>query len=265
MIAFLRALPRYIVIPLRAVPALTLTSALASALSLTLSLATTATATAAEPDSKTLRFVQKIEDAPGHSSPVRPSGFQDGLGKALAKQLRMKVIFIGLPRKRMMSALESGEGDIVCGYLPAWFPGDAAWSRTFIPTSEVLIASKRVPAPTSVEALRGKLVGTVLGFQYPDIEQKLGVDFLRDDAPSLNLTVRKWQAGRFDYFVTTGQSIDKQFPNGELSAGYNLLVVSEVKSGCAVSHRGHVSVAKINAALDALEKSGEMRRLLRLR
>jgi polar amino acid transport system substrate-binding protein len=253
MIALLRALPRYPAIALLAVQSLTATG----------------TALAAKPDTNadasTLRFVRKIEDAPGHSSPERKFGFQEGLGNALAKQLRMKVRFIGLPRKRMMSALKAGDGDIVCGYLPAWFPGDVAWSRTFIPTSEVLIASKRVPAPTSVEALRGRPVGTVLGFQYPDIEQKLGADFLRDDAPSLNLTVRKWQAGRFDYFLTTGQSIDKQFPNGELAAGYNLLVVSEVKSGCAVSHKGHVSVGQVSAALDALEKNGEMARLLRLR
>ena len=233
-------------------------------LSLVIALPAAQPSAAAEPSKGTLRFVRKIEDAPGQSGP-RKAGFQEGLGNALAKQLRMKVRFIGLPRKRMMSALESGEGDIVCGYLPAWFQGDVAWSRTFIPTSEVLIASKRVPAPTSIESVRGKTVGTVLGFHYPDIEQALGPDFVRDDAPSLNLTVRKWQAGRFDYFLTTGQSIDKQFPHGELAAGYNLLVVSEVKSGCAVSRKGNVTVAEISAALDALEKNGEMARLLRLR
>ena len=233
-------------------------------LSLAIALPAAQPSAAAEPSKGTLRFVRKIEDAPGQSGP-RKAGFQEGLGNALAKQLRMKVRFIGLPRKRMMSALESGEGDIVCGYLPAWFQGDVAWSRTFIPTSEVLIASKRVPAPTSIESVRGKTVGTVLGFHYPDIEQALGADFLRDDAPSLNLTVRKWQAGRFDYFLTTGQSIDKQFPHGELAAGYNLLVVSEVKSGCAVSRKGNVTVAEVSAALDALEKNGEMARLLRLR
>lgn len=233
-------------------------------LSLAIALPAAQPSAAAEPSKGTLRFVRKIEDAPGQSGPHK-AGFQEGLGNALAKQLRMKVRFIGLPRKRMMSALESGEGDIVCGYLPAWFQGDVAWSRTFIPTSEVLIASKRVPAPTSIESVRGKTVGTVLGFHYPDIEQALGPDFVRDDAPSLNLTVRKWQAGRFDYFLTTGQSIDKQFPHGELAAGYNLLVVSEVKSGCAVSRKGNVTVAEISAALDALEKNGEMARLLRLR
>jgi len=224
----------------------------------------TTAATTAEPAQRTLRFVQKIEDAPAQSGP-RKGGFQEALGNALGKQLGMKVQFLGLPRKRMTSALESGDGDIVCGYLPAWFKGDFNWSRTFIPTSEVLIASKRVPAPASIEAVRGKTVGTVLGFHYPDIEQKLGADFVRDDAPSLNLTVRKWQAGRFDYFLTTGQSIEKQFPHGELAAGYNLLVVSEVKSGCAVSRKGHVTVEQVSAALDALEKNGEMTRLLRLR
>lgn len=244
MTAPLRALLHYLAIPLLAVQPLA--------------------GMAAEPSKGTLRFVQKIEDAPGQSTP-RKAGFQAGLGNALGKQLRMKVRFIGLPRKRMMSALESGEGDIVCGYLPAWFQGDVVWSRTFIPTSEVLIASKRVPAPTSIESLRGKTVGTVLGFHYPDIEQALGAEFLRDDAPSLNLTVRKWQAGRFDYFLTTGQSIEKQFPNGELADGYNLLVVSEVKSGCAVSRKGNVTVGEVNAALDALEKNGDMARLLRLR
>src|SRR4051812_22088494 len=157
-------------------------------LSLAIALPAAQPSAAAEPSKGTLRFVRKIEDAPGQSAP-RKAGFQEGLGNALAKQLRMKVRFIGLPRKRMMSALESGEGDIVCGYLPAWFQGDVAWSRTFIPTSEVLIASKRVPAPTSIESVRGKTVGTVLGFHYPDIEQALGPDFVRDDAPSLNLTV----------------------------------------------------------------------------
>lgn len=225
---------------------------------------TATTATAAQPANGTLRFVQKIEDAPAQSGP-RKGGFQEALGNALGKQLGMKVQFVGLPRKRMTSALESGDGDIVCGYLPAWFKGDFNWSRTFIPTSEVLIASKRVPAPTSIDAVRGKTVGTVLGFQYPDIEKKLGADFLRDDAPSMNLTVRKWQAGRFDYFLTTGQSIEKQFPNGELASGYNLLVVSEVKSGCAVSRKGRVTVEQVSAALDGLEKSGELTRLLRLR
>ena len=222
------------------------------------------TATAAAPAKGTLRFIQKIEDGPAQMGP-RTGGFQEGLGNALGKQLGMKVQFVGLPRKRMTSALESGDGDIVCGYLPAWFEGDFNWSRTFIPTSEVLIASKRVPAPASIEAIRGKTVGTVLGFHYPDIEKKLGADFVRDDAPSLNLTVRKWQAGRFDYFLTTGQSIQKQFPGGELAAGYNLLVVSEVKSGCAVSRNGRVTVEQVSAALDALEKSGELTRLLRLR
>lgn len=212
-----------------------------------------------------LRFIQKVEDAPGQTVAVRKGGFQDSLGQALAKQLKMTPRFIGLPRKRMMGALEAGDGDIVCGYLPAWFQGEVNWTRPFIPTSEVLVASRRVPKPASLEDVRGKTVGTVLGFHYPDITQQLGAGFVRDDAPSIELTVRKWQAGRFDYFVTTGQSIAKQFPKGELASGYTLLVISAENSGCAVSRKGNVTVAEINSALDAMEKNGELARVLRLR
>lgn len=213
----------------------------------------------------TIRYVHKVEDAPGEMSVSRRSGFQEALGNALAQQLKRPITFFPLPRKRMTGALESNEADIVCGYLPAWFNGNFDWSRPFIPISEVLIASRRVPAPTSLEDIRGKTVGTVLGFQYPLVERTLGADFKRDDAPSLELSLRKWQGGRFDYFLATGVTVDRQFASGELDAGFNQLVISAQKTGCAISRKGTLKVADVNAAIDAIDKSGELTRLLRLR
>lgn len=212
-----------------------------------------------------IRYVHKVEDAPGEMSVSRRSGFQEALGGALARQLKRPITFLPLPRKRMTSALESNEADIVCGYLPAWFPGKFDWSRSFIPISEVLIASLRVPAPTSLEDIRGKTVGTVLGFHYPVVERSLGADFKRDDAPSLELSLRKWQGGRFDYFLSTGVTVDRQFASGELDMGFNQLVISAQKTGCAISRKGTLKVADVNAAIDAIDKSGELTRLLRLR
>lgn len=215
--------------------------------------------------SAAIRYVHKVEDAPGKTSVSRRSGFQEALGAALAKQLKRPVRFMPLPRKRMMNALESAEGDIVCGYSPAWFVGQVDWTHPFIPTSEVLIASRRVPAPSSLEDVRGKTVGTVLGFNYPEVQRRLGDGFVRDDAPSLELTLRKWQGGRFDYFLATGVTVERQFVSGELAAGFNQLVISSEKTGCAVARRGTLRVAEVNAAIDAIEKSGELARVLRLR
>ena len=220
---------------------------------------------AAAPAKTTLRYVYKVEDMPGSADTPAKSAFQTGLGTAMARQMQRPVSLSPLPRKRMMGALESGEADMVCGYLPAWFKGDVNWSRPFIPISEVLVASKRVPAPTSIEDVRGKTVGTVLGFSYPEIEKRLGADFIRDDAPSLELSLRKWQRGRFDYFLATGVSLDRQFDAGELAAGYSQLILNEEKTGCAISRAGNVSVAEVKAAIDALERSGEATRLMRLR
>ncbi|MET0322212.1 MAG: transporter substrate-binding domain-containing protein [Duganella sp.] len=212
-----------------------------------------------------IRYVHKVEDAPGKTPASRRSGFQEALGTALAKQLQRPLRLMPLPRKRMMNALEAADGDIVCGYSPAWFVGQVDWTRPFIPTSEVLIASRRVPAPASLEDIRGKTVGTVLGFNYPEVQRRLGSGFVRDDAPSLELTLRKWQGGRFDYFLATGVTVERQFVSGELAAGFNQLVISEEKTGCAIARRGTLRVAEVNAAIDAIEKSGELARVLRLR
>ncbi|KQQ47782.1 hypothetical protein ASF61_02465 [Duganella sp. Leaf126] len=212
-----------------------------------------------------IRYIRKVEDAPGETVVSRRSGFQEALGAALGRQLARPVRLMPLPRKRMMAALEAGEGDIVCGYSPAWFQGKVDWTRPFIPTSEVLIASRRVPAPTSLDDIRGKTVGTVLGFNYPLVQNRLGDGFVRDDAPSLELTLRKWQAGRFDYFLATGVTVERQFASGELDAGFSQLVISEEKTGCAVARKGSLRADQVNAAIDAIEKSGELARLLRLR
>jgi ABC-type amino acid transport substrate-binding protein len=209
-----------------------------------------------------LRYVQKSEERP---SPAKrePSRFQEALGAALARQMGRPVRFLSLPRKRMVGALESGDGDILCGYVPGWVQGDVYWSRPFIPTGEVLVSSNRVPAPRKLEELKGKPIGTVLGFRYPEVEQRLGVDFIRDDAPSAELTLLKWQSGRYDYFLAARNMIDNQAAKGALPAGYHLLVVHEHQSMCAVARQGNVGIDEVNAAINAIEKSGELARILR--
>lgn len=235
---------------------------LALAASLTL-LAAPLTTLAAPPAA--IRYVHKVEDAPGKTPASRRSGFQQAMAAAFGRQLQRPVKLMPLPRKRMMGVLESAGGDIVCGYSPAWFKGDVDWTRPFIPTSEVLIASHRVARPATLEDVRGKTIGTVLGFNYPEVQRRLGAGFVRDDAPSLELTLRKWQGGRFDYFLATGVTVERQFASGELAAGFSQLVISEEKTGCAIARQGTLRVAEVNAAIDAIEKSGELARLLRLR
>lgn len=215
-------------------------------------------------DKPPLRYIEKVDNMLS-SGPLPPTVFQDKLGAALARQLGRQVQYVHLPRNRIMGALENGDGDILCSYLPEWLPGDVDWTRAFIPVSEVVLSSPRVKAPASVEDLRGKRIGTVLGFNYPELDKVLGQDYIRDDAPATNLSIRKWLAGRFDYMIAPRTVIDKQVAEGKLPPGYHLLVVYEVQTKCAVSRKSAISVAAFNDAIEALDKSGELPKILKLR
>jgi ABC-type amino acid transport substrate-binding protein len=214
-------------------------------------------------DKPPLRYVEKVDDMLGAVMP--PTVFQDRLGAALAHQLGRQVQYIKLPRNRIMAALENGEGDILCSYLPEWLPGEVDWTHAFIPISEVVVSSPRVLPPATVADLRGKRLGTVLGFLYPELEKTLGQDYIRDDAPSSALSVRKWLAGRFDYMVVPRNVLDKQVNAGRMPAGYHVLTVYEVTARCAVSRKSKISVADFNSAIDALDKTGELPKILKLR
>jgi ABC-type amino acid transport substrate-binding protein len=227
-------------------------------------LAAAATSCAAHAAEKpVLRYIEKVDGMLGAVMP--PTVFQDKLGAALARQLGRRVQYVKLPRNRVMAALENGDGDILCSYLPEWLPGEVDWTHAFIPISEVVVSSPRVQPPATVEDLRGKRLGTVLGFRYPELEKTLGQNYIRDDAPSSALSVRKWLAGRFDYMVVGRSVLDKQIALGTMPHGYHVLTVYEVTTKCAVSRKSTISVADFNNALDALDKAGELPKILKLR
>jgi ABC-type amino acid transport substrate-binding protein len=222
------------------------------------------TASAQAADKAPLRYVVKT-DGMLSVDQQKPSAFQQKMGSALAHQLRRPVQFVRLPRTRIMAALEQGDGDVLCSYLPEWTPGEVDWTHAFIPVVELVLTLPHVKAPASVEDLRGKRLGTVLGFRYPTLEKALGKDFIRDDAPSSTLSLRKWLGGRFNYMVTPRSVITQHIADGTLPPGYHTLIISEVMTKCAVSRKSKISVEEVNAAINALEKSGELAGILKLR
>lgn len=223
-----------------------------------------AAAAAQAADKTPLRYVVKT-DGMLSVDQQKPTAFQQKMGAGLARQLGRPIQYVYMPRTRIMSALESGAGDVLCSYLPEWLPGDVDWTQAFIPVVELVLTLPRVKAPASIEELRGKRLGTVLGFRYPTLEKALGKDFIRDDAPTSALSIKKWVGGRFDYLVTPRNVITQHLADGTLPPGYHTLVVSEVKTMCAVSRKSKITVADFNAAINALDKNGELSGILKLR
>lgn len=190
------------------------------------------------------------------------AGFHKELGEALAGKLGREASFLLLPRKRIAMALENGQADLVCLYLPAWLPGQFEWTRGFFPVSEVLVSDTTVPQPHILQDVTGKPVATILGYYYPEFDKALGQGFIRDDGHSSSGNLRKMAAGRLHYAITQKNTLDYYLKVGEKLSIYPPLVVKSYKAQCAVSAKGQVQVNEVNKAIEKLIKDGSVSKII---
>jgi polar amino acid transport system substrate-binding protein len=184
------------------------------------------------------------------------------LGVAIAHKLGRTARFVSVPSKRVAMVLSKGEADGVCYVLPHWIDGDFRWSRPLIPNGMLLIAHPGAPVVRSVAELAGRKIGTVAGYRYPQIEEVLGGQFIRDDAPTSEHTVSKLAAGRTSYAIV-GQSMfeylrryDKNF-----HARPEFLITT-VTTQCAFSRQSKIPFAQVDKAINALVEQGGVDEIL---
>jgi polar amino acid transport system substrate-binding protein len=196
-----------------------------------------------------------------HSEVV--AGIHRDLGVALAARLERTPRFIVLPRKRIAQALESGTADLVCLYIPEWLRGRFQWSQPFFPADEVIVADLSVSQPLHLRELAGKPIGTVLGYSYPSLEQALGSDLVRDDAPSTEYNLRKLEAGRVHYIVTSSIYLAGRRHSGHHAMLHAPLVLNRNLLQCAVSQQATVTLPQVNRAIGHLVRDGSIQRITR--
>lgn len=182
-------------------------------------------------------------------------GIHRDLGIELARELGEPAQFLVMPRKRIPVALARGDGDLACHFLPEWLPGDFDWTDPFMPNALLLLTDARTERVDNLQALRGKSIGTVLGFAYPDLEHALGTGFVRDDAGDASQNLAKLAIGRLRH-VLTGEVfvLYQQRINGATLRAHEPLVVRRYKAACAVSKKSRHTAAEINRAIRALQK-----------
>ena len=190
-------------------------------------------------------------------------GMHKDIGQALASHLSRTPKFLALPRKRIVAALERGEADILCSYVPEWINGHFGWSTPFIPIVEVLITVASAPRPASLAELAGQPIGTVLGYSHPELEEVLGSDFVREDGPTTDANLRKLAAGRVQHAVTGKSFLEYRMKQGDLPLKLHPpLVVKTYMGQCAVSPRGHVSLDDVNRAIGQMTRDGTVAAIL---
>ena len=184
-------------------------------------------------------------------------GIHFDIGHALAKASGRRATFLTLPRQRMVSALETGRADVICGYIPNWLDGQFNWSQPFLPTVEVLLTSAASERPRKLADVSGQMIGTVLGYRHPELERVLGAGFLRDDGPTTEASLRKLSVGRMRHAVTSEYIYRYRLKQRDPPmAVHEPLVVKRYMTQCAVSPNGSVTIAEVNAAIAQMVRDG---------
>lgn len=191
------------------------------------------------------------------------AGIHFDLGQALAKELGQQASFRVVPRKRVGPSLQNGEADMICLYQREWLPGPFRWSRPFLVNADVVVTHRDQPRPTSIAALAGQSIGTILGFRYPELETRLGSALVRDDAPNSTSNLRKLEAGRIHHAVVNQLYLNYQQKLGQLPlALHPPLLLNNYQAGCALSRHSRIGLPQLNRAIGNLLHNRTLPRIL---
>jgi ABC-type amino acid transport substrate-binding protein len=189
-------------------------------------------------------------------------GIHHDLAQALARKLNRQLVTQVLPRKRIAMALASGQGDLLCLYLPQWLPGRYQWTQPFFPQTELLVSALNAPLPQDLLDLADRPIGTVLGYSYPELEVALGMHFRRADVRSNAINLRKLAAGRIAHVATIKIFYDYQLRQGEKLRAHPPLAIKQYLTRCALSPNSSVTLAEVDNAISELVSEGAIARIL---
>jgi ABC-type amino acid transport substrate-binding protein len=219
--------------------------------------------------------VLKIAYAEGNAPPyafVKGGRLTGGLirdiGNWLGRKLGVKVTYVFTSRLRTDDDLKTGRIDVLPISNPAWLPADdgARWSRRLFWENDVFVENTKFPCPVkSLNDLKGKRIGTLLGYVYPAKLEKLfsSGQATRQDVVRLEQNLRKLENGRidlaYDSNVLIEYAIRDHFQNLAILP-YRLTPPWPIQM--ALGPHAPVSFRDFNASVDALVESGALAQML---
>jgi len=201
---------------------------------------------------------------PVHNPEVE-SGLLKDLGEAIAAEMKLKPVWILLPKNRVAPSLLSGDIDIICNLNEAWqsqIKDEIYWTESLYPITNVIVSVGK-KSVKSFKEIAGERVGVVVNFVYRDLEPEFKSQrILREDGPNNESNIQKLIHGRLDYIVMSEMEYDYY------SRVYPLLKESELKmdrldTKCALSKKSKVPLSQANRAVEAIKTNGTLQKILK--
>lgn len=190
------------------------------------------------------------------------TGIVKDISEAVAARMGRRADFVSVPPRRVGQVLAAGGADGVCYVGRGWIDGEFHWSPPVLEQVVVLASRADVPPPDNVQSLAGQPIGTVHGYRYPPLEPVLGRSFVRDDAPSMLINLRKLAAKRTRFAMTEQITLDfyiKLHPQDSLKAA---LPMGRYPTHCLFTLAHALPLEQLDRAVRELVREGGVEKIL---
>ncbi|MCY1345749.1 Bacterial extracellular solute-binding protein, family 3 [compost metagenome] len=194
-------------------------------------------------------------------------GFIHRLGERIARDLAIPVNFIETPNKRIEESLKNGRIHLICNANPEWMMDPSAyhWSPPLFEEEDVLLQHRDSPPITGLSELKGKVLGTSLGYAYSMalMEAFANRSIVRKDVRDLDTGLNLLSRKRLYAIIDMRRALAFELagrPDAPLV--FSPWVVERYQLHCAYGSRLPVSAVHLDTALQALRDSGELAGLL---
>jgi polar amino acid transport system substrate-binding protein len=189
------------------------------------------------------------------------------MAQAIGESLKLPVSFLVMPRNRTDAAVIAGDVDVRCFSNPAWtkIPDQHVWTKSLFEAPDVIVGRANATPLTSLKQVpAGTPIGTVLGFVYPTLEDRLADGrLLRDNANDGEKNLLKLTVGRFNYAVSNSLMVDwylRQSPTAEIAKWRFPLNIGEFY--CGVVKTARTDPERILSAIERLKSGGRLEKIL---
>jgi ABC-type amino acid transport substrate-binding protein len=196
------------------------------------------------------------------------SGLMKYLGDALARTLGMRPEYVVVSRNRVEGNIEQNKVDIHCNTNPKWYSNAAhlGWTRELFPQVERLISLKGEPDITELSQLKGKRIGTTLGYHYASLEPMWQAkQATRVNDTRIDLLMRALQVKITDVAIDSELEFAawaKANPHEARALKVHPMVFSSVPTMCAVAPKSNISVKELDQAIEKMDKGGQIKAIL---
>ena len=205
-------------------------------------------------------YVESIDHELAH-------GFVRDLGERVGQLLNLQVRFIETPDKRVEASLQQGSIQLLCINNPQWMsaPEKLHWSPSLFEEEDVLAQRSDAPPLNDLDALRGRTVGTSLGYVYlPALMKAFASNTVRrSDVRDLETRLHMLEHKRLDAIVDMRRPLEfllQEHPN--LSIQVNPGVLQRYSIRCSYGPTLPIPAERLDAALQTLVDDGSIQRML---